>query len=114
LDLHPDIGAAGIPEDRKDFLFRTLRGHWGIELSEKTTEEPYAWRMIGRRAVAVGVHAPVDNHSFRAIGITACLSNGGALKYAQETAAHESSRATKLYDRTKEPLTQDEVERIRL
>src|SRR5882672_5886318 len=32
----------------------------------------------------------------------------------QETAAHESPRTTKLYDRTKERLTQDEVERIRL
>ena len=29
-------------------------------------------------------------------------------------AAHESPRTIKLYDRTKERLTQDEVERIRL
>jgi hypothetical protein len=29
-------------------------------------------------------------------------------------AAHQSPRTTKLYDRTKERLTQDEVERIRL
>jgi hypothetical protein len=29
-------------------------------------------------------------------------------------AAHESPRTTKLYDRTKERLTQDEVERINL
>ena len=35
-------------------------------------------------------------------------------EHAQETAAHESSRITKLYDRTKERLTHDEVERIRL
>jgi hypothetical protein len=33
---------------------------------------------------------------------------------AQEMAAHESPRTTKLYDRTKERLTQDDVERIRL
>jgi len=50
----------------------------------------------------------------RATGITAYLSNGGALEHAQEMAAHESPRTTKLYDRTKERLTQDEVERIRL
>jgi site-specific recombinase XerC len=36
------------------------------------------------------------------------------LEHAQEMAAHESPRTTKLYDRTKERLTQDEVERIRL
>ena len=41
------------------------------------------------------------------------LSNGGALEHAQEMAAQESPRTTKLYDRTKERLTQDEVERIR-
>jgi hypothetical protein len=35
------------------------------------------------------------------------LANGGALEHAQEMAAHESPRTTKLYDRTKERLTQD-------
>jgi hypothetical protein len=35
------------------------------------------------------------------------------LEHAQEMAAHESPRTTKLYDRTRERLTQDEVERIR-
>lgn len=53
-------------------------------------------------------------HTFRATGITAYLANGGALEHAQEEAAHESPRTTKFYDRTKERLTQDEVERIRL
>jgi hypothetical protein len=52
--------------------------------------------------------------AFRATGITAYLAKGGALEHAQEMAAHESPRTTKLYDRTKERLTQDEVERIRL
>jgi hypothetical protein len=37
-----------------------------------------------------------------------------AASHAQEMAAHESPRTTKLYDRTKDRLTQDEVERIRL
>ena len=53
--------------------------------------------MIRRRAAAAGI-----------------LSNGGALEHAQEMAAHESPRTTKPYDRTKERLTQDEAERIRL
>jgi integrase len=69
---------------------------------------------LRRRALAVGIMAPIGNHSFRATGITAYLSNGGALEHAQEMAAHESPRTTKLYDRTNERLTQDEVERIRL
>jgi hypothetical protein len=36
------------------------------------------------------------------------------LEQAQSMAAHESPRTTKLYDRTKERLTQAEVERIML
>ena len=73
-----------------------------------------AWRMIRRRAVAAGIHAPIGNHTFRATGITAYLGNGGTLGHAQAMTAHESPRTTKLYDRTQDRLTQDEVERIRL
>jgi hypothetical protein len=58
--------------------------------------------------------ASIGNHTFRATGITANLSNGGALQHAQSMAAHESPHTTKLYDRTQERLTQNEVERIRL
>jgi integrase len=70
--------------------------------------------MIRRWTTAAGSAAPIGNHSFRATGITACLANGGALDHAQEMAGHESPRTTKLYDRTRERLTQDEVERIKL
>src|ERR1700758_338946 len=108
------IDAAGIAEDRKGWIFRTSRGHSGVELSGQAMRQPDAWRMIRRRAASAGIHAPIGNHSFRATGITAYLSNGGALEHAQEMAAHESPRTTILYDRTKERLTQDEVERIRL
>jgi len=109
------IDAAGIAEDRKAFLFRTSKGHHGLELSLQPMTQPDAWRMIRRRAAAVGIFAPIGNHSFRATGIRlplscewwcagACQGNGSARK----------PRTTKLYDRTKERLTQDEVERIRL
>jgi integrase len=73
-----------------------------------------AWRMIRRRAMAAGIKALIGCHTFRATGITAYLENGGTLEHAQAMAAHESSRTTKLYDRTKERLTLDEIERIRL
>jgi hypothetical protein len=45
-------------------------------------------------------------------GITAYLSAGGTLENAQAMAAHESPRTTKLYDRTGDEITLDEVERI--
>lgn len=111
--LHAYIAAAGISDQRKGALFRTARGQSGATLSDRPMSQPDAWRMIRRRAIAAGITAPIGNHSFRATGITSYLSNGGTLEYAQEMAAHESPRTTKLYDRTKERLTQDEVERIR-
>ena len=112
--LHAYINAAGIAEDRKGWLFRTARDHNGKVLSENPMTQPDAWRMIRRRALAAGIAEAIGCHTFRAPGITAYLSNGGALEHAQEMAAHESPRTTKVYDRTKERLTQDEVERIRL
>jgi site-specific recombinase XerD len=52
-------------------------------------------------AASARVATKIGNHTFRASGITAYLANGGALEHAQEMAAHESPRTTKLYDRTK-------------
>jgi site-specific recombinase XerD len=112
--LRAYIDAAGIGEDKKGFMFRTSRGHGGTALADQPMAQADAWRMVRKRALAAGIMAPIGNHSFRATGITAYLANGGALEHAQAMAAHESPRTTKLYDRTKERLTQDEVERIRL
>src|SRR3954453_9906915 len=112
--LHEYIGAAGIANDRKGWLFRTARGHNGTVLSEKPMSQPDAWRMIRRRAVAAGIAEAIGCHTFRATGITAYLANGGALEHAQEMAAHERPRTTKLYDRTKERPAPGDGERIRL
>ncbi|HVB17270.1 MAG TPA: tyrosine-type recombinase/integrase [Stellaceae bacterium] len=112
--LRAYIDTAGSAEDRKGFLFRTSPRHAAHVLTEQPMTQADAWRMIRRRAKGAGIMAPIGNHSFRATGITAYLSNGGSLEHAQAMAAHESPRTTKLYDRTKERLTQDEVERIRL
>jgi hypothetical protein len=63
---------------------------------------------LGVAIIITGIVAPTIN------GTVGYLGNGGALEHAQSMAAHESPRTTKLYDRTQERLTQDEVERIRL
>lgn len=112
--LHAYIAAAGIALDRKGWLFRTSPRHAAAVLTEQAMAQADAWRMIRRRAAAAGIMAPIGNHTFRATGITAYLSNGGALEHAQAMAAHESPRTTKLYDRTSDRLTQAEVERVRL
>jgi integrase/recombinase XerD len=108
------VSRHAIAEDRKGWLFRTARGHKADTLSDRAMSQSDAWCMIRRRAKSAGIAAEIGCHTFRATGITAYLANGGALEHAQEMAAHESPRTTKLYDRTKERLTQDEVERIRL
>jgi hypothetical protein len=38
--------------------------------------------------------------------------NGGTIEKAQQIAAHESPKTTKLYDRTSDQVTLDEIERI--
>jgi len=112
--LHAYIAAAGIAEQSKSWLFRTSKGWNAAVLSEEPMNQADAWRMVRRRAKAAGIKAPIGCHTFRATGITAYLENGGTLEHAQAMAAHESPRTTKLYDRTKERLTLDEIERIRL
>ena len=71
-----------------------------------------AWRMVQRCAEALGMKIRIGCHTFRATGITAYLEAGGTLENAQAMAAHESPRTTKLYDRTGDEITLDEVERI--
>jgi site-specific recombinase XerD len=68
--LHAYINAARIAQHRKEYLFRTSRGHNGNALSDQAMDQSAAWGMIRRRAAAAGIHAPIGNHAFRAIGIT--------------------------------------------
>lgn len=107
------MDAVGIEGDRKGPLFRTFKGKTQ-QITDKPMSRTDALRMIYRRAAASGIPGDVCCHTFRATGITVYLQNGGSLEVAQQIAAHESPRTTKLYDRTKDELTLDEIERIRL
>lgn len=51
-------------------------------------------------------------HTFRATGITTYLENSGTIEHAQQITAHESPRTTRLYDRTSDAISLDEIERI--
>lgn len=105
------LQAAGIVDEKKSPLFRTIRGRTGT-LTANRMSRVDAWRMIARRARGAGLDVAVCCHTFRATGITVYLDNGGTLENAQMMAAHESPRTTKLYDRTGDEITLDEVERI--
>jgi integrase len=103
------------------FLFENGLNHWfaaiSKELLHQVAEFPAlsavdVFRMIKRRVQAVELPESTCCHTFRATGITAYLENGGTIENAQAIAAHESPRTTKLYDRTSDEITLDEVERI--
>jgi site-specific recombinase XerD len=105
------IDAAGIREEKKTPLFRSAAGRTGA-LTATAMNRIDAWRMIQRRKADLGMKGRIGCHTFRATGITAYLGAGGTLENAQAMAAHESPRTTKLYDRTSDEITLDEVERI--
>ena len=104
------IDAAGIWDQKKTPLFRSVDKH--RKLTDKPMTRNDAFRMVKRRVKDAGLPASSCNHTFRATGITAYLENGGTIENAQAIAAHESPRTTKLYDRTSDEITLDEVERI--
>ncbi len=104
------LEAAAIRDDKKSPLFRS------VDKQRKITPNPMTrtdvLRMVKRRGIEAGLPFSTCCHTFRATGITAYLENGGTIENAQAIAAHESPRTTKLYDRTGDEITLDEVERI--
>jgi integrase/recombinase XerD len=104
------IKAAGIAGEKKTPLFRSIDRH--RRLRNRPMHRIDAWRMIKRRAKAIGLPEEICNHTFRATGIIAYLENGGTIEHAERIANHESPKTTKLYDRASDQITLDEVEKI--
>jgi integrase/recombinase XerD len=108
LDAYLD--RAGIRDEKTGPLFRSVDKRRALTLQPMTRVDVF--RMVNRRAAAASLPSSTCCHTFRATGITAYLENGGTIENAQAIAAHESPRTTKLYDRTSDEITLDEVERI--
>jgi site-specific recombinase XerD len=109
--LQEYLDRGGIAVDSKGPLFRTI-GRTTGKLTRTPLPQSNAHAMIRRRATAVGIKTAVGNHTFRATGITAYLKNGGTLENAAAMANHASTRTTQLYDRRRDEINLDEVERI--
>ena len=107
------LAAAGLTGTPNGVLFQTTHGRTN-QLTGQPMWQQDAYRMIQRRAKAAGIKTRIGNHTFRATGITAYLQNQGTLEMAQQLANHESPRTTKLYDRRRDEISLDEVERIRI
>ena len=98
-------------EEPKATLFQSVEPA-GCRLTGRALQRRVVLAMIKRRAAAAGLPPSTCCHTFRATGITAYLSNGGTLEHAQQIAGHASPKTTKLYDRTADTVTVDEIERI--
>jgi len=107
------LETAGIAGEERSPLFRTTRGKTR-ELTDRAMASSDVLRMIKRRSRAAGLPAEISSHTFRATGITAYLENGGTLETAARIAGHASTRTTQLYNRTRERISLDEIERIRI
>jgi site-specific recombinase XerD len=105
------LAGAGLRDDPNGPLFRTI-GRGTGQLTRTVLPARNAHAMIRRRAAAAGIDTKLGNHSFRATGITAYLKNGGTLEKAAAMANHASTRTTQLYDRRRDEVSLDEVERI--
>ena len=106
------IDGCSLAAEPKAALFRTIGRRNGGQLTDMPLIQRDAHAIIRRRAEAAGIQTKIGNHTFRATGITAYLKNGGTLEKAAAMANHASTRTTQLYDRRRDELTLDEVERV--
>jgi integrase/recombinase XerD len=116
------LAAAGLEADLHAPLWQTLtRARTGTDPATASPDRRLTgrrltrfdvFRLMKRRVRAAGLGAAANCHTCRATGITAYLLNGGTLEQAQAIAAHESPRTTKLYDRTPDTITLEEIEKI--
>ena len=104
------LEAAGIGSEKGTLLWRSMTTVGTFSRNRMSRVDVF--RMVKRRVRQAELGVAANCHTFRATGITAYLLNGGSVENAQAIAAHESPRTTKLYDRTADEISLDEIERI--
>ena len=109
--LAADVDGASLRDDPKRPLSRAIGRGIG-QLTRTLLPQANAYAMIHKRAAAASIATKIGNHAFRATGITAYLKSGGTLEKAAAMAKHASTRTTQLYDRRRDEMSVDEVERI--
>ena len=91
-----------LPHDRA--RHRPAHPH-GAAASERLGDDPPG-------AAAAGIATKLDNHNFRATEITAYLKKGGTFEKAAAMGNHALTRTTQFYDRRRDEVSLDEVERV--
>jgi integrase/recombinase XerD len=111
LEVYLEAGGRLKTKDRP--FFRTIAREG--DLSGRRMSRTSVLRMVKSRAEADGLDPDrVCCHTFRGTGITAYLQNDGKLEVAQHIAGHADASTTKLYDRRRELVSKEEVEKIRI
>jgi integrase len=110
--LTASLDGAGLRDDPKGPLFRTIGRGIG-RLTRTVLPQANAYAMIRRRAAAAGDRNQAwQTTASELLASTAYLKNGGTLEKAAAMANHASTRTTQLYDRRRDEVSLDEVERI--
>lgn len=110
LGRHLDdyLEAAEITEG---FIFRTAYKRSG-KLTDNRLTRNDAYRMLRRRARDARIMTKPTAHGIRATGLTNFLKHGGSLEDGQYLAGHADPRTTKLYDRRKQQVSRNTIEKI--
>jgi integrase/recombinase XerD len=85
--------------------------------------ETIEWRCLDRRSVlklvekrarTSGIMKRVCCHSFRATGVTEYMNSGGTIEIAKLIAGHTRPSTPRIYDRSGDRLTLEEIERVQI
>ena len=71
-------------------------------------------KLVEKQARTSGILKRVCCHSFRATGVTEYMNSGGTIEIAQRIAGHTSPSTTRIYDRSRDQLTLEEIERVQI
>lgn len=111
------LDGSRLRDQPKAALFPSIRrgtGNGAQQISDSALYQADVHTMVRRRAAAAGIATKIGSHTFRGTGITTYLKNGGTLEKARDMANHADPRTTQLYDRRRDQVTLDEVEKIQL
>ena len=104
------LDRAGVT-DGKSPLFRTTVRRTK-ELTDRGMVSGDIARMMKRRCRRIHLSLQFSPHSFRVTTITDLLEQGVPLEDVQQLAGHADPRTTRLYDRRRQEVTRNIVERI--
>jgi integrase/recombinase XerD len=107
------LGVSGLASNAAAPLFPAFgKDRQTIEL--RHLDRRSVLKLVEKRANTSGIVKRVCCHSFRATGITEYMNSGGTIEIAQRIAGHESSSTTRIYDRSRDRLTIEDIERVQI